>query len=760
MIRSVALLLTVLTGFSGLVYEVTWQKSLAILLGSHSEATAAVLGLFLGGLSLGYSLFGSVCRKLVERARATSRAPRLLLLYGGVECGIGLWALLFPILFAGARTLSVCFPAGPEALSFGIDVALTALLIGPPTVLMGGTIPILTQALARDLRDATRFHAFVYGFNTAGAFAGALAAGFVLIPYLGIPGVLRWMGVLNLLAGAIFLLLGSNARGRAPLPAEEGTARIEGFASCALAAVLLGFAMMSVQTVLVRVGGLAFGASHFTFAMVVAVFVLCIALGSLAVSAFERIPRAAVAVCPLLLAALLTLLYRPIQDAPYWAHLLRTFFRDTNEAFYPYFLVAFLGILAVLFVPVGLSGATLPLLFHELRRQVGDLGRVAGRLYSYNTFGSLLGALLGGYALLFWLDLHHVYRIGVAAAFAAGGLLAVRTKLVPATAAAIATAAALAALALAAPWEPGRLSAGLFRQREPLPATYRGPTAALTPASGSLVRFYDDDPATSVAVKAHPVGDRTSLAIFTNGKPDGSLISDYPTMALVALLPCLMAESCEQVFVVGYGTGVTVGEFAALESTRSVVVAEISRGVIEAAPLFDHGNQQASRSAKVRVVRSDAYRALLRSTGSYDVIASEPSNPWASGVEMLYSREFLEAARDRLRPGGVYAQWLHTYETDEETVALVLRTYASVFDEVAVWYSLGPDLLLLGFKDSPPGLGFFRIEQRSRAPDYQKALKRLGIDSLPALLAHELLPLGVVHAAGLEGTCTPSSTPA
>ena len=131
MIRVLALGLTVLTGFSALVYEVAWQKYLATLLGSHSEATAAVLGLFLGGLSLGYALFGSACRKLVERARAAGRAPRLLLFYGGVECGIGLWALLFPILFAGARMLSAHLPAGPEALGFAIDVALTALLIGP-----------------------------------------------------------------------------------------------------------------------------------------------------------------------------------------------------------------------------------------------------------------------------------------------------------------------------------------------------------------------------------------------------------------------------------------------------------------------------------------------------------------------------------------------------------------------------------------------------------------------------------------------------
>ena len=156
---------------------------------------------------------------------------------------------------------------------------------------------------------------------------------------------------------------------------------------------------------------------------------------------------------------------------------------------------------------------------------------------------------------------------------------------------------------------------------------------------------------------------------------------------MLALLPCLVADSCKDVFVIGFGTGVTVGEFAALESVENVVVAEISRGVLDAAPLFDHGNQNATRSPKVRLERGDAYRILLRSEGGFDVIASEPPNPWVAGVEMLYSREFLEAARDRLRPGGVYAQWIHLYEIDRESVDLVLRTYDEVFDRVAVWYA-------------------------------------------------------------------------
>jgi spermidine synthase len=214
---------------------------------------------------------------------------------------------------------------------------------------------------------------------------------------------------------------------------------------------------------------------------------------------------------------------------------------------------------------------------------------------------------------------------------------------------------------------------------------------------------------------------------------------------LLALLPALLAENAERAFVVGYGTGVSVGELAALRSMREVVVAEISPAVMRAAPYFDDGNLNASHSAKVRVVVSDAYRALMRSEGPFDVIVSEPSNPWVTGVEMLFSREFLDAARKQLAPGGVFAQWVHSYETDDETLALVLRTYASVFERVAVWYTMRNDLLLLGFADADAEVEPARLAARAALPDYRAGLSRAGVSGLPALLAHELVPLGVLR---------------
>jgi spermidine synthase len=334
--------------------------------------------------------------------------------------------------------------------------------------------------------------------------------------------------------------------------------------------------------------------------MVVAVFVLCLALGSLAVSALPRIPRTLVVGSQWALVGLLFPLYFAAADVTYWAHLIRIRLGGLDAGFFEYQRVIFLLTLAVLAIPIGLSGALLPLLFHQLRREVRDLGSVAGRLYAWNTVGSLLGALLGGYLLLFWIDLHHVYRICMAPI--------------------------------------DHLSIGLFRTRKATPLTFVGPDEFFERRSRPEVIFHDDDPISTVTV-GRPQGKPENLGLYVNGKPDGALVGDYPTMSLTALIPALLAEQHNRAFVIGLGTGVTAGELAALDATQQVVVAEISRGVIAANPLFDAGNLGTSKHPRIELIRGDAYRTLLRSSGRYDVIVSEPSNPWVAGVEMLYSRE-------------------------------------------------------------------------------------------------------------------------
>jgi spermidine synthase len=768
MVRALALLLTALTGFSGLVYEIAWQRYLATLLGSHSEATSAVLGIFLGGLSVGYWLFGVVTRRVVERAEAAGRPPRLLLVYGFVEAGIGLYVILFPWLFRGVQGLSYALPHGAGGLGFAIDVGLSTLLIGPASVLMGGTIPMLTQALARSLADATRFHAFVYAFNTFGAFVGALAAGFYLVPKLGLENVMLSMGCINLLAGAMFLAVGARGREVVALDQEAvgqvdqgDAARLNGFAFYAAIALLTGFALMAIQTTVIRVAALSLGSSQFTFSMVVAVFVLSIALGSFLVSAFSRISPMVIVCNQWGVAFLFLLLYPWLDESPYWAMLVRSVFQDTNGGFVGFHFLALLLILVVIGPPVILSGAALPLLFHHMRRQVAHLGDLAGSLYSWNTVGSLLGALLGGYALLFWLDLHHVYRLSLIALLCAAGILTVR---VYGRVAVVSGALAMlvCGVLLLPAWRPELLYSGLFRKGVYLPRVDAhagdllvGADRFVMPYGGQFapkILFHTDDPTASVVVREHenPGGIR-SRSIATQGKNDGDTHLDYGTTGLLAVLPALLAEKAERAFVVGWGVGTTAGELGTFESMREVLVAEISPGVMDAAPLFDFATHSASTNPKIRVIQSDAYRALMRSTGTFDVIASEPSHVWSAGVEMLFTREFLEAARSRLSPGGVYCQFIHRYEIDAASISMVLRTFASVYDDASVWQDDNQTLLLLGFNDPKFATDEARLAQRAARPDFKATLERSGIPSFSLLLAHELLPVGAINATELPG---------
>jgi spermidine synthase len=750
MVRLVSLLLTLLTGFSGLVYEVAWQKYLATLLGSHSEATAAVLALFLGGMAVGYELFGRVTRTLVARASAAGEAPALLRMYGLVESGIGVWALAFPWLFGAVQRISFWIPPGHEAISFAFDVWLCALLLVPPTVLMGGTIPVLTQALSRTAAESTRVHAWIYATNTAGAFAGALAGGFVLVPWLGLDGVLRAMGVVNLLAGVTFLLLqrfGAASvlgAGEAVAPAAAPPLA-SGVRLYLFVAFLGGFAIMALQTIANRIGALSLGSSHFTFAMVASLFVLCIALGSFAVGALPKIPRALIVASQWVLVGLVAALYFVVPRAPYAAHVVRVLFRDLPEGFALYHAVTFALLCVVLLLPIALSGALLPLLFHHLRNRLGDLGQVAGRLYSANTVGSLVGALLGGYVLLFWLDLDQIYKVALgalalSAAVVTTQVLGVRREL------AGALCVGLVAGAFLLPgWNPEQLTVGAFRTRQPTPQTFQGADAFYAASSsGRKSIFHEDDPVATITVTEISAGGRRSRSIVNNGKSDGNTVGDYATMCLSALVPAWLADDPAEAFVVGWGTGVSAGELGRLAGVRRVRVAEISPGVVDAAPLFADWNLGAHANPKVIPERRDAYRALLRSGDRYGVILSEPSNPWVTGVEMLYSQEFLEAARERLTPGGVYAQWMNAYDSDAKTIALVAQTYARVFDQFAVWFTGSSDLLLLGFRSQEGYPSADTLRERFARHDFSEGFRRCGTASWNELAAHEILPPGVL----------------
>jgi spermidine synthase len=711
-----AYLLTALTGASGLVYQIVWQRYLGRLLGSDSLATATVLGVFLAGLSLGFLVWG----------RFTTRDRNLFVVYGVLEGIIGAWALGFPWLFAAVDSLTSSWGFEPR-LGLVLQGSLCAVvLIAPPTVCMGATVPMLTRALAGSIARATGVNARVYAINTAGAVLGTLVAGFVAIRFLGLPGSLRAAGLLNLAAAVFFVAAGLRVGAPAHERREARQVRRPETAAprarWALYAIgfVGGFAFMTLESLAIRLTGLAVGSSTYGLSLVVAVFLACLAGGAFVVARRRALSPSALlfnqaAACLFLLPVFLTL-----DEWPYAAHLLRIRFGATLGDFVRYQAAVFAALFLLLAVPVGCMGATLPLAFDALKRRLAEVGQSAGALFAWNALGNLLGGLIGGYLVYRVLGLGEVFLL-VAALIAVTALLASLRAGRRQRLGAVVVAVVVLAFALTFPsHEPFRFAVGTFHLHEPLDYSRDGPDAFYRGFhEGRSVLAYRDDPEATLAVVENPrLGEalrqrfpslgRSIVAvpsalgedgprprsILINGKADSSTFYDRETLRLMAHLPALLAPKRERVLVVGLGTGVTAGELALYPDVRSIEVAEICPGIAELLPMFAAWTHGVHEDPRLRIRTGDAFRVIRRSGARWDIVISEPSNPWTSGVDQLFSREFYRLVRERLEPGGVFLQWMQRYATNEAIAALVVNTLRAEFPYLRVFRAGADDLLV------------------------------------------------------------------
>ncbi|RKZ06716.1 hypothetical protein DRQ32_10845, partial [bacterium] len=542
--------LTFLTGAAGLVYQVVWQRYLAQMLGSDSLAIATVLGVFLGGLSLGYLICG----------RLTLRVRNVLRVYGILEGLIGLWALAFPFLFRWVDALTGSWGFVP---TWGLALQGTfcaLLLLGPPTLCMGGTVPMLTRGLTRSLEQATGVHARVYAINTAGAFLGALVGAFVLIPRFGLPDTLTVAAAINLLAAGFFLLSRAPADESASTdvtpsspPARKKSSTTDAHArptAWALYAIafLSGIYFMTLESLIVRIAKLSMGASSYTFALVVAVFVLSIALGGYWVARRPQISASALLTNQVLNCLSLMALFLTLDKWPYASHVLRTAFSGSTAAFVTYYATIFAVLFVVLVIPVGCMGATLPLAFHGLRRELDGVGASAGALLSWNAAGNLIGGLFGGFLVFRWLSNGEVFMLALGLAAVTAGLTTVWLPRSQTAKAALLGVVVLAFVLTFPAYDPLRFSVGTFRLRSPVDYSYAGAREFYAGYyENRSILAYRDEPGGTVAVVQNPspavalsqrfpglvasvLGDRAAAVSFeeqprsivVNGKSDSS----------------------------------------------------------------------------------------------------------------------------------------------------------------------------------------------------------------------------------------------
>jgi len=682
-------LLFLLSGAAGLVYEVTWSRQLARLLGGSYPAVVAVVTAFLGGLALGAAIGG----------RFAPRLPRPLRTYGILEAAIGLYCALFPVLLAALHPLSGWAYrnlSDAPALHAVARFALAGLVLLPPTIAMGATLPVLVRAVVGEGRSTVLGGTgLLYGLNTVGAAGGALLAGFVLLPGLGFTGTL-FVGVgANLAVAALAILLDRGAPEvpvEAPAAPEAAPAPSPDAPRPALRAALLcvafggGVASMLYQLGWTRALVLSFGSSVHAFTLIVSTFILGLGLGGL-LAPLARGSGARLAGAVVLLEALvgffgwtgtfvladlpLEVVDRVADGFPEYGELLRWQAGRAARAALP-------GTLAM--------GALFPVLLAALAPGASGASRAVGRLYTVNTAGVVLGSLVGGMLLLPALGTRSVLvaasalnlLLAAGVAFAAyggaGGLL---------RAAALA-GAAVAATATAPPWPPELLHAGAYVYG----AEYAVDAKADRKTVARILRdqswdmpFHREGRSASVAVVRNSDG---SLYLRINGKTDASSTQDMDTQLLVGHLPMLVHPAPKRVLVVGLATGASAGA-CATHGVERLDVAEIAPEVAEAEPWFRDANRGVVSRPGVRVLIEDGRTHLEHAGETYDVVVSQPTNPWIAGVSDLFTVEYFRSCRERLAPGGVVAVWVQAYRLRTEDFRLVLRTVRSVFPNAVVF---------------------------------------------------------------------------
>jgi spermidine synthase len=685
------------SGAAALIYEVTWTRLLTLQVGHGVAAASTVLAAFMGGLAIG-SAWGGRYASGVESARA-------LRVYAALELVIAALAIVLPFeIRALDPLLASAYADGSGGTTFALlRITASLIVLSVPAAAMGATFPVAARWYVHHAQDAAKDAGTLYATNTVGAALGALLAGFVLLPSLGLTGA-TWVGVaLNAMAagGAWMISTSVGSAGLKPGPTTVSSSKRKGKQTAAslptstpqpvLAAFALaisGFASLVLQVVWTRVLALMLGPTTYAFSTMVAIFIAGIAIGAAGAARLTpklRQPLVALALC-LALSVGCALAAGAFVDR---ALLAVAAVVARQGVTYTDVLIRQALLAVVLLAPMTIAfGAAFPFAVAVAARRDDTVASDLGFIYAANTAGAIAGALLAGFALIPWIGLQGTMRL-VGAIGAAGALVMLFAGSAAGRARIAGAAVALGVGALAfglPPWDRLLLSSGGYKYA----AIVRAPDLRTGLTAGELL-FYDEGPTGTVAVRK--TGGTVSLAI--DGKVDASNAGDMLTQRLLAHVPLLLHPNPKRVAILGLGSGVTLGSALTHPIARADVL-EISPEVVEAARFFDAENHRAVIDPRTRLVVGDGRTHLLLTRERYDVIVSEPSNPWMAGIAALFTREFFEAARERLQPDGILCQWAHTYDISTEDLQSIVATFLSVFPDGTLWLVGEGDVLLVG----------------------------------------------------------------
>ena len=747
------LLCLFVSGGSGLIYEVAWVRSLELVFGATSFAIATVLAAFMGGLALGSFFMG--------RAAGRLGGFHPLRIYAALEILIGATAALVPW---GLRALVPLYQRlwlqfHASFAVFGLcRLALCGAVLLVPTALMGGTLPVASRLAAGDgpgEDGGGRRVGLLYACNTLGAVVGSALAGLVVLPAAGLRRT-EWLAVaLNLLAAAGALLLAGRSRvsegdAAAPLdwPAPAGDTTIGRIAALLILLYALsgGVAMMS-EVAWSRLLVLVLGSSTYSYTLMLTTFLAGLALGAWLGTRLLKAwpdPILAAALCQVLVAVSTYCGLYVMRDLPFLYVVAHERLQPSPRGL---LLVQLMLSAGLMILPTIGFGAMFPATIGGLRTTGAGAQRAVGRAYAWNTVGAILGSIAAGFWIVPRFGSRNALLIGVAASalLAIGGLAGARApegrrlRLLLT----LAVAAFLVNLTVAAPTLPEEvLSTGVFRYAD----RYHGLDSATfvdraRESHGDILMFKEGLTCTVTVFRT-----TAARTLLVNGKPDASVppglpdpgvghtrprLGDLPTQVLVAQLPLLLAPRADRVLVVGLGSGVTLGSVLT-HPVRNVECVELEDAVVRASRFFDDISGSPLRDPRVRLIVNDARNHLLVTRQPYDVIVSEPSNPWVAGAASLFTRDFFELASRRLAPDGVFCQWMQLYETSAADFRTILRSFAAVFRDVHV-FRVDTDAILIGTNAGALRLETLLAGARGAAA---RDLERIGVASPGDVLAH------------------------
>src|SRR5450432_2349171 len=743
-----------LSGASGLVLEMLWTRMLTLVFGSTTLAVSTVLTAFMGGLGLGSYLAGRFADRLKTPVRA----------YAAVEASIGVYALLVPVVVALYPSLNRSLWA-----AFGDRYALLAVLrfvasAGPlliPTTLMGATLPILARHFVQhpwELRRVGLRIGSLYAVNLFGAVAGSFFAGFVLLPTLG----LRWTNVtaaaFNLTLAAAVLV----ARRFIPAPATGSTmealldaAAAEGRIEAqdlppepivdprsrrvALGAFIVsGATAMTLQVMWTRALAVLIGSSIFSFTIILVAFLIGLGVGS---AVFGRLsqrtahPVRWLAGLHLGIGLAVGASYLCTDRLPFvFTWLLRSTSFSVDTILVCQFVLACVTVLPATI----LMGGIFPITVRIAATRLESVGRDLGNAYALNTIGAIVGSFLSGFVVLPKLGLQR----GIYASVLGGLLLAAAlTAVAPGLsrgrrAAGIGAAFALALLGLALPrWNLVTFSSGFFRVS--IAREYISRQIHKKAWQDPKLVFYEDGTATTVTVDQWG----KTFSLKNNGKVDASNDSDMATQIVVGLLPLLLykGQTPPKVALVGFGSGVTAGAITQYPIDSPQVI-ELEPAIYRASHFFDNDNHRPLENPKVKARVGDGRNFLTQRSDKFQILVSQPSNPWLTGVSNLFTREYFRDIKTRLAPHGLFCQWPQLYEMSPWNIKTIYRTLREEFPYVYVFAAedLSSDTILIA-SEEPIKLNLATIERALRDPVTCAEARRAGLASPHDVVSYLLL---------------------